>query len=67
MFSATLPESVQQIAKLYLQANYISVGVGDIGGACKDVTQTFIKVKKFDKRNELLKLLKETGTSISNV
>uniref|UniRef100_A0A2S2QYW4 RNA helicase n=1 Tax=Sipha flava TaxID=143950 RepID=A0A2S2QYW4_9HEMI len=60
MFSATLPENVQYIAKAFLKPDYISVAVGDIGGACKDVTQTILEVKKFDKRNALLSILKET-------
>jgi len=64
MFSATLPDSVQQIAKSYLKPHYISVAVGEIGVACKDVTQTFIEVKKFDKKNKLLTLLKESGMTI---
>lgn len=64
MFSATLPESVQEIAKSYLKPHYISVAVGEVGVACKDVTQTFIEVKKFDKKKTLLTLLNESGTSI---
>lgn len=61
MFSATLPENVQQIAKSYLKPDYISVAVGEVGGACKDVTQTFVEVNKFSKKNELVALLNETS------
>ncbi|CAI6356877.1 unnamed protein product [Macrosiphum euphorbiae] len=61
MFSATLPENVQQIAKSYLKPDYISVAVGEVGGACKDVTQTFVEVNKFSKKNELVALLNETN------
>jgi len=61
MFSATLPENVQQIAKSYLKHDYISVAVGEVGGACKDVTQTFVEVNKFSKKNELVALLNETS------
>lgn len=61
MFSATLPEEVQQIAKSYLKSNYISVAVGEIGEACKDVTQIFVEVTKFNKKNELINLLNKTS------
>lgn len=61
MFSATLPVNVQQIAKSYLKPDYISVAVGEIGGACKDVTQTFIEVNKFSKKTELVALLNDTN------
>jgi len=61
MFSATLPMDVQQIAKSYLKPDYISVAVGEVGGACKDVTQIFIEVNKFSKKNELVALLNETS------
>lgn len=61
MFSATLPKSVQQIAKSYLKPDYVSVAVGDVGGACKDVTQTFVNVNKFQKKKQLLELLSEIG------
>jgi len=60
MFSATLPVDVQQIAKSHLKPDYISVAVGDVGGACKDVTQIIIEVNKFSKKNELVALLNET-------
>lgn len=61
MFSATLPTNVQQIAKSYLKSDYISVAVGEIGGACKDVTQTFIEVNKFSKKKALVAMLNETN------
>lgn len=61
MFSATLPILVQQIAKSYLKPDYISVAVGEVGGACKDVTQTFIEVNKFSKKNALVAMLNETN------
>uniref|UniRef100_A0A2S2NIX5 RNA helicase n=1 Tax=Schizaphis graminum TaxID=13262 RepID=A0A2S2NIX5_SCHGA len=60
MFSATLPIDVQHIAKSYLKPDYISVAVGVVGGACKDVTQTFIEVNKFSKKNALVAMLNET-------
>lgn len=61
MFSATLPEDVQIIAKTYLKSDYISVAVGEVGGACKDVTQTVLKVTKFNKKKELVTLLTAAG------
>ncbi|XP_026821189.1 ATP-dependent RNA helicase vasa-like [Rhopalosiphum maidis] len=61
MFSATLPMDVQHIAKSYLKPDYISVAVGVVGGACKDVTQTFIEVNKFSKKNALVAMLNETN------
>jgi len=50
MFSATLPVDVQQIVKYNLKPDYISVAVGEVGGACKDVKQTFIEVNKSSKK-----------------
>lgn len=61
MFSATLPDDVQQIAKSYLKSNYVSLAVGDIGEACKDVTQKIIEVTRFNKKKELIYVLSETG------
>ncbi|KAL4127544.1 hypothetical protein QTP88_011711 [Uroleucon formosanum] len=53
MISATLPIDIQQIAKYYLKPDYISVAVGENGGACKDVTQTFVEVNKFSKKKRV--------------
>lgn len=61
LFSATYPDSIHQIVKLYLKPDYISVAVGEIGVACKDVIQTFIQVKKFNKKNNLVSVLKKIG------
>lgn len=61
MFSATLPINVQQTAKSYLKPDYISVTVGKVGGACIDVTQTFVEVNKFSKKNALVALLNDTS------
>jgi len=67
MFSATLPEGVQQITKSYLKSDYISVAVGEVGGACKDVTQTILEVTKFNKKKELVALLNEAGKLKYNI
>ncbi|XP_050426124.1 ATP-dependent RNA helicase vasa-like [Adelges cooleyi] len=61
MFSATLPSEIQQMACTYLKQDYVFVAVGEIGGACKDVTQQLIQVQKFSKKGELLKVLEEIG------
>ncbi|XP_050533346.1 ATP-dependent RNA helicase vasa-like isoform X2 [Daktulosphaira vitifoliae] len=59
MFSATLSSDVQQMAKSYLNSDYIFVVVGEIGGACKDVVQTILKIDKFEKKKKMCDFLKE--------
>lgn len=44
MFSATMPEEVQKMAKEYLY-DYLFLAVGIVGGACFDVRQDFFKVR----------------------
>ncbi|KAM7365252.1 hypothetical protein PAMP_016196 [Pampus punctatissimus] len=61
MFSATYPEHIQRMAADFLKTDYLFLAVGVVGGACSDVEQTFIKVSKFSKREQLLDLLKTTG------
>jgi len=43
--------------------NYIFVAVGIVGGACKDVKQTFYEVNKYKKRDKLVEVLKSEGTN----
>jgi len=43
--------------------NYIFITVGIVGGACKDVEQTFIETERSEKRSKLLDILKTTGDS----
>ncbi|XP_078147109.1 putative ATP-dependent RNA helicase DDX4 [Centroberyx gerrardi] len=62
MFSATYPEDIQRMAADFLKTDYLFLAVGVVGGACSDVEQTFIQVTKFSKREQLLDLLKTTGT-----
>ncbi|XP_059478693.1 uncharacterized protein LOC132198595 [Neocloeon triangulifer] len=57
MFSATFPNEIQRIASKYL-INYLYVVVGMVGGACSDVTQSFLQVPKFDKREKLVEMLR---------
>ncbi|KAG7503094.1 vasa [Solea senegalensis] len=61
MFSATFPEDIQRLAADFLKVDYLFLAVGVVGGACSDVQQTFIEVGKFNKREQLLDILKTTG------
>uniref|UniRef100_A0A3B4VHY7 RNA helicase n=1 Tax=Seriola dumerili TaxID=41447 RepID=A0A3B4VHY7_SERDU len=62
MFSATYPEDIQRMAADFLKTDYLFLAVGVVGGACSDVEQKFIEVTKFSKREQLLDILKTTGT-----
>ncbi|XP_075951174.1 putative ATP-dependent RNA helicase DDX4 [Anarhichas minor] len=62
MFSATYPEDIQRLAADFLKTDYLFLAVGVVGGACSDVEQTFIQVTKFSKREQLVDILKTTGT-----
>lgn len=61
MFSATFASEIQHMATSYLKPDYIFVAVGEIGGACKDVVQTVIKLSKFEKKDALLSILRDMG------
>lgn len=56
MFSATFPDSIQRLAGTYLH-EYIFLAIGQVGGACKDVTQNVFEVTKFQKREKLMEIL----------
>ncbi|XP_048027829.1 probable ATP-dependent RNA helicase DDX4 isoform X7 [Megalobrama amblycephala] len=62
MFSATFPEEIQRLAAEFLKVDYLFLAVGVVGGACSDVEQTIIQVDQYSKREQLLELLKTTGT-----
>ncbi|XP_017281746.1 probable ATP-dependent RNA helicase DDX4 isoform X1 [Kryptolebias marmoratus] len=62
MFSATYPEDIQRMASDFLKTDYLFLAVGVVGGACSDVEQTFVQVAKFAKREQLLDILKTTGS-----
>ncbi|KAI4878842.1 hypothetical protein NFI96_033551, partial [Prochilodus magdalenae] len=62
MFSATYPEDIQRLAADFLRADYLFLAVGVVGGACSDVEQQIIQVDQYSKREQLLELLKATGT-----
>ncbi|KAM4602161.1 ATP-dependent RNA helicase DDX4-like [Polymixia lowei] len=62
MFSATYPEDIQRMAADFLKTDYLFLAVGVVGGACSDVEQTLVQVTKFSKKDQLLEILKITGT-----
>lgn len=62
MFSATFPDEIQRLAGQFLN-DYVMVAIGIVGGACEDVEQIVLEVKKFQKRNQLLKIFDEEDPS----
>nr|ACD62525.1 Vasa [Silurus meridionalis] len=62
MFSATYPEDIQRLASDFLKVDYLFLAVGVVGGACSDIEQNIIQVTRYSKREQLLELLKATGT-----
>ncbi|XP_062870553.1 probable ATP-dependent RNA helicase DDX4 isoform X2 [Trichomycterus rosablanca] len=62
MFSATYPEDIQKMAADFLKVDYLFLAVGVVGGACSDVEQHIIQVTQYSKREQLLELLRTTGT-----
>lgn len=61
MFSATFPESIQMLARKYLD-NSVMLSVGILGGANSDVQQQLYQVTQFQKRQKLLDILAEEGS-----
>jgi probable ATP-dependent RNA helicase DDX4 len=59
MFSATFPADVKSNARQYLRRDHITLAVGMVGGACKDVKQRFIQVDKPEKKGRLLEILED--------
>ena len=57
MFSATFPDEIQSAAKTYLKDDYLFLGVGLVGGACADVSQSILEVEEFKKREKLVEIL----------
>lgn len=51
-----------RLARDFLRVDYIFLTVGIVGGACTDVEQSFIKVAKFSKREQLLDIVRATGS-----
>uniref|UniRef100_A0A8D0CKQ8 RNA helicase n=1 Tax=Scleropages formosus TaxID=113540 RepID=A0A8D0CKQ8_SCLFO len=62
MFSATYPEDIQKLAAEFLKVNYLFLTVGQVGGACSDVEQHVLMVTQYSKRDQLLEILRTTGT-----
>jgi len=58
MFSATFPEEIRRSARDFLH-NQLFLQVGLVGGACTDVKQSFYQASKFEKRDQLLKILQD--------
>merc|ERR1719351_268159 len=58
MFSATFPEEIRRSAWDFLY-NQLFLQVGLVGGACTDVKQSFYQATKFEKREQLLKILQD--------
>lgn len=59
MLSATLPDSIQQLATYYLNKNYIFLAVGIVSCASKDIKQYFCQLNRYNKRNILTNLLEK--------
>ena len=57
MFSATFPNEIQSMAQELLD-NYLFLTVGQVGGACSDVTQSILQVSQFEKREKLLEIIR---------
>lgn len=51
-----------RLARDFLRVDYLFLTVGIVGGACTDVEQSFIKVPKFSKREQLLDIVRATGS-----
>ncbi|ORZ25869.1 P-loop containing nucleoside triphosphate hydrolase protein [Absidia repens] len=60
MFSATFPESIQTLAREFLN-NYVFFTVGTVGGTSENIKQQIIYVEEKDKRSQLLQTLDENG------
>jgi probable ATP-dependent RNA helicase DDX4 len=63
MFSATFPDEIQKMAFEFLADDYLFLGVGRVGGACKDVEQKFEQVEQYDKREKLLNIIRESKSN----
>ena len=53
---------VCRMAADFLKKDYLFLAVGVVGGACSDVEQKLVQVTKFSKKDQLLDILKNTGT-----
>jgi len=62
MFSATFPDEIQRMASEYMN-DYLFVAIGVVGGASTDVEQRFIEVGRKEKKDKLLELLNDHGST----
>merc|ERR1712037_202402 len=51
---------IQKMAFEFLSDDYLFLGIGRVGGACKDVAQKFEQVEQYDKREKLLNIIRES-------
>jgi len=61
LFSATFPEEVQQIAKMFLKQDYQFLTVGIVGSAQSDVTQQVLEVEGRGKTSKVKEVLNQIG------
>ena len=54
MFSATFPDEIQKMAFEFLSDDYLFLGIGRVGGACKDVAQKFEQVEQYGETLDFL-------------
>ena len=57
--SATFPEEVQQVAKMFLRDNYQFLTVGIVGSAQTDVSQQVLEVDGRSKTSKVKEVLNE--------
>ena len=67
MFSATFPDEIQKMAFEFLADDYLFLGIGRVGGACRDVAQAFEQVEQYDKREKLLNLIRESPKTMKTL
>ena len=58
MYSATFPDKIQDIARSYL-SDYLFLRVGIVGAANTDITQSIIRVNRYEKREKLIDILQD--------
>mmetsp|Transcript_32878 Transcript_32878/g.51603 ORF Transcript_32878/g.51603 Transcript_32878/m.51603 type:complete len:419 (+) Transcript_32878:113-1369(+) len=58
MFSATFPDSIQRIARSFMQ-DYVFISIGRVGAAAADVSQTVMYTDEHSKTLTLQKILRE--------
>ena len=64
MFSATMPDSIEMIAREFMR-DPVRVDITPVGGAAEGITHRLYVVKEADKRNALLALLhQELGSTL---